>query len=249
MLIRDGNVLLEVQTPPYELRAGSAGIVTDLIPSYGAVIETLGALVQGVWGNGQIEFGLLQSKLEEPDSRLSADQVDVSLRGAVILGGYCDDPKILRNGADIPLKGLILSSMAASLVPLASKMPYPIVVMQGFGFRPMDSVSYNLLSTNKNREVSVNAVALNHFTGTRPEVIIPLPSTSDPQLPVESNDYGAGQKVRLIRAPHATEIGTIERVFDQPMTLPSGLRAMSASVNLESGETITAALANLEILT
>ncbi len=248
-LIREGKVLLEVDTPPYELRAGLAGVVADLIADHGAVIETIGALVQGIWGNGRMEFGLMQNQLETPDQKLSSDQMDVSLRGAVVLGGFCDDPKALRNAADIPLKGLILSSMAASLVPLALKMPFPVIVLRGFGHQPLDEASFKLLTSNQNREVSVNAVAFDRFTGTRPEVVIPLPSSSDPQFPMETEDYATGQKVRLLRSVGQSAAGTIRHILDQPAVLPSGLRAMAALVSLESGETVTVPLANLEILT
>jgi hypothetical protein len=248
-LIRGGKVLLEVDTLPYELRAGLAGVVSELIADHGAVIETIGALVQGIWGNGRMEFGLMQNKLETPGQKLSSDQMDVSLRGAIVLGGFCDEPKTLRNAADIPLKGLILSSMSASLVPLAVKMPFPVVVLRGFGYQPLDEASFKLLTSNQNREVSVNAVAFDRFTGTRPEVVIPLPSSSDPQLPIETQDFSIGQKVRLLRSVEQNSVGTIRYILDQPAVLPSGLRAIAAQVSLENGETVTVPLANLEILT
>jgi hypothetical protein len=249
VLIRDGKILLEVETPPYELQAGMVGVISDLIADHGAIVETTGALVQGVWGNGHMDFGLMQNELEGPDSRLTSDQLDVSLRGAVVLGGYCDDPHVFRSAADIPLKGLILASMSASLVSLALKMPYPIVVIGGFGFRPLDAVSYNLLTTNQNREVSVNAIAFDRYKGSRPEVVISLPSSSDPTRPLEAEDYAIGQKVRLIRPADGHSIGTIDHIFDQPVVLPSGIRAMSAQVVLENEETITIPLVNLEVLT
>jgi hypothetical protein len=165
------------------------------------------------------------------------------------LGGYCDDPKVLRNGVDIPLKGLILSGIAASLLPLAAQTPYPIVVLSGFGHRPLDSASYKLITSNQNREVSVNAMAFDRFEGTRPEIVIPLPSSSDPSLPMQTEDYSEGSKVRVLRPMGANAIGTIIQIFDQPVALPSGVRAMSASVSLENEETIMVPLANLELLT
>jgi len=248
-IIRRGKILLEVETLPHELRSGIAGVIKDLISERGAVIETIGALVQGIWGNGHMDFGLMQNMLDAPDERLSSDQLDVSLRGTVILGGYCDDPKALRNAADIPIKGLILSSMSSSLVPLAEKMPYPIVVLRGFGYQPLDSASFNLLTTNQNREVSINAISFDHFSGTRPEIIIPLSSSQDPNHPIETEDYAAGQNVRIMRATDQDSIGTIEYILNKPAELPSGLRAISAKVNLEGGETAIIPLVNLEVLT
>lgn len=248
-LIRGGKVLLEVGKPPNNLRSGMAGIVTDLVADRGAVIDSVGALVQGIWGNGRMDYGLLQNKLQAPDDTLTRDDIDVSLRGTVVLGGYCDDAEALRNAAGIPLKGLILSSMSASLVPLARKIPLPLILLRGFGLRSHDSASYRLLTTNENREVIVNATTLDRFNGTRPEVIIPLSPATEPQHPPKSERYGIGQQVRLVSARSTDSIGTIEHITDQPVLLPSGLRAIAAHVNLENGETEVIPLANLEILT
>ena len=249
VLIREGRVLLEMQTQPFRLRAGLVGMVTDLIADYGAVIEAEGALIQGVWGNGRMDFGLLQSKLAAPDEKLTPDQLDVSLRGAVVLAGHCDQPKALHNAADIPLKGLILSSMAAALVPLAAKLPIPVIVLNGFGERPLDTDSFKLLSTNQNRDVSVNAAPFNRHTGTRPELVIPLPSGGSTKPPVETEDYAIGHNVRLCRAPQAGAIGTIEHIYQSPIALPSGVRALAATVKLENGTSLNLPLANLEVLT
>ena len=248
-LIRAGKVLFEVEKPPNQLQSGMAGIVTDLVADRGAVIETTGALVQGIWGNGRMDFGLLQNNLEAPDGKLTSEQLDVSLRGTVVLGGYCDDPEALRNAANIPLKGLILSSMSASLVPLAKKIPIPIILLRGFGFRPLDSASYRLLTSNGNREVVVNAVPFDRFSGTRPEIFIPLSTQDEPSHPPETEIYEIGQKVRLANSFSPHSIGTIEYITDKPVLLPSGLQSLSAHVNLENQETVIMPLANLEILT
>jgi hypothetical protein len=249
VLIRDSKIMLQVESAPYQLRAGFPGVVIDLIADRGAVIETQGALVQGIWGNGRIDFGLMQNKLEAPDSKLSREQLDVSLRGAVVLGGYCDDPKTLRNAADIPLRGLILASMSSSLVPVAAKMPFAVVVLRGFGFRPLDTASYDLLTSNQNREVSLNATSFDRLTGTRPEIIIPLPTSEEHPHPMETEDYAVGQKVRVVNASEKDSVGIIERILEQPATFPSGLRATAASLTLENEESIVVPLANLEILT
>jgi hypothetical protein len=248
-LIRAGKLLIEIETPPYQLRSGMAGIVTNLVADRGAIIDTVGSLIQAVWGNGGLGFGLLQNKLEAPDSQLTRDQLDVSLRGTVVLGGYCDDPEALRNAADIPLKGLILSSISSSLVPLAKKMPFALVSLRGFGYRALDSASFRLLTTNQNREVVVNATSSDRFSGTRPEVVIPLSNPDEPPHPPETEIYAVGQKVRLINSFSRHCIGTIERITDQPVQLPSGVRAISAQIRLENEESVLMPLANLEIMT
>ena len=88
VLAGEGQVLLEVESQPYELRAGFSGVVEELIGERGVVIVATGALVQSVWGNGRIDFGLLNVKVHAPEDLISPDMLDVSLRGSVVLAGY-----------------------------------------------------------------------------------------------------------------------------------------------------------------
>ena len=96
ILIRGGKVLLEVDSPPFVLRAGLQGVVTSLIPERGAIIEGTGALIQGVWGNGRIDYGLLHVLAKTPEDLLTSEPLDVSLRGSVILAGFCGEADVLQ---------------------------------------------------------------------------------------------------------------------------------------------------------
>lgn len=245
----DGQVLINIDTNAFELRAGINGTVTQLLPGRGAVIETTGSLIQGVWGNGHTDFGLMQLKLASPDDKLTADQVDMSLRGTIVLGGHCQDAATLQKAADIPLRGLVLASMPAALIPVAKESPFPILVLEGFGVIPMNLISYNLLSTHPNREISISAASFNRYTGVRPEVIIPLPASRELGLPLVTEDFTAGQKVRITRAPYQAHTGAIETLLTGLTKFPSGLRTQAAVVQLDDGESVNIPLANLEVIT
>ena len=55
--------------------------------------------------------------LKSPDGRIARTDIDISLRGAVVAAGHCSDPDVLRYGAELPLRGLILTSMTAQIYP------------------------------------------------------------------------------------------------------------------------------------
>lgn len=243
-----GQVLIEVESPPFELKAGIPGLVTELFTDRGAEIETTGALVQGVWGNGSIDFGLLTVLAANPTDVMKADLIDVSHRGAVVLGGYCDNAGVIDMAAEIPLRGLILSSMDSALVPLALKVNVPIVILEGFGQIPMNATAFKLLSTNERREVAVNAEGKDRFSAVRPEIVIPLPASGQLSLPVEMGMFSSGQQVRIVSGPYKAHTGTLVTLRPGLSVLPSGVRALAADVRLESGETTLFPLANLEVL-
>ena len=116
IIVGSGQVLMEVGDTRIELRAGLPGVVTQVLPERGVVIQTAGALIQGVWGNGRIDNGLMVNLLQKPDEVLTADRLDVSLRGSVILGGHVRDLETLKAAAELPVRGFILSSLLSSLI-------------------------------------------------------------------------------------------------------------------------------------
>jgi len=244
-----GQVLLDISGKEFELKAGISGEVIELIPDRGAVIQEVGALIQGVWGNSRISSGTLHVLIEKQTDILEASQFDISLRSLVILAGSCQDAKSLKSAADITVRGLILSSLAPSLIGLARKMPYPIIVTDAIGKQAMNLSAYKILSTNNQREnVTVNAAPYHQYKGTRPEVIIPLPHTDLPPAPRDVETFSPGQKVRMRRAPHAGATGTLRRLPDGLETLPNGLRVLAGEVKLDNGEQLIVPLVNLEVL-
>ena len=248
MVAGSGQVLMEVGDTRIELRAGMPGMVTQVIAERGVVIRTAGALIQGTWGNGRIDNGLMVSLIDKPDAVLTADRLDVSLRGSVILGGHVRDLDVLRAAAELPVRGLILSSMVSSLLQSAVQLRFPILVVDGFGAMPMNTAAYELLTTNNKREATVNAEHFDRYNGNRPEVIIPLPVSAEPEEPNPYEPFAAGQRVRMRRSPHAGMLGVITNLPPGMSTLPSGLRAPSGDVKLENGETVLVPLVNLEVV-
>jgi hypothetical protein len=248
MIAGSGQVLMEVGDTRIELRAGLPGVVTQVIPDKGVIIRTAGALIQGVWGNGRIDNGLMVNLLEKPDDILTSARLDVSLRGSVILSGQVRDLETLKVAAELPVRGLILSSLSSSLITNAYQMRFPIMVTEGFGALPMNSAAFKLLTTNNKREATVNAEHFDRYTGSRPEVIIPLPISSEPDEPNSYEMFAVGQQVRMRRPPNAGMIGTISNLRPGLSLLPSGLRAPAVDVKLENGENVVVPLVNLEVV-
>ncbi len=243
-----GKLLLEEEKPPEQVLAGLPGEVISLVPGRGAVVESIGALLQGVWGNGEINDGLLRVLIKKAEDILTVDQLDIDLRGSVVFAGYCGEEQVLRAAADLPVNGLILSSMASTLIPLAQELSFPVVVLEGFGLLPVNSAAFNLLVTSDRREVALNAEPYNPYIDQRPEVFISLPVNQMVHEPKDATFFSPGQRVKVARAPHQSQIGTLVSLKPGLEVLPNGIKARCADIELENSIRVKLPLANLEVL-
>lgn len=243
--VNSGQVLLRTRTSVIDVKAGFAGTVADLIQDRGAYIETNGGLIQGVWGNGRVDNGMLIVVARQPDEVLDRQQIDVSMRGGVVLAGHCNNSDALRAGAELPLRGLILSSMTADLIHFASNLNYPIFVMEGFGKIAMNEAAFKLMVTSEKRDISVSAI-FNPAAGERPELIIPLPAAG--QAAPITEYFAPDQTVRIQGAPYSGRIGTLLQIRQGLYELPNGLKVPAADVQLDGDTRATVPLANLEVI-
>ncbi|MEW6651390.1 MAG: hypothetical protein AB1453_14545, partial [Chloroflexota bacterium] len=88
--IQRGQILLEKPGEHLELKAGLNGVVSEVLPERGVIVETHGALIQGVWGNDQISYGSLSLPVNQPDIELTRANLDLNLRGSIVVGGHIE---------------------------------------------------------------------------------------------------------------------------------------------------------------
>ena len=244
----EGKLLYEVESTTYELPAGMEGTVTNIIPERGAIIETRGALVQGIWGNGKITYGIMQQVSSDLLQELVTDQLNIGFRGTIITAGFCRNPNVLEIAGTIPIKGMILGSMSSTLIPQAKQADFPIMVVDGFGSKPMNQVAQSILNANKDKNVALNAQVYDPFLGNYPEAIISHTTQSDPDLPPETDSLKAGKRVIIVNGLLASRAGKIEEILPQKRVLPSGISTRVASVSLGGDELAEIPLTNLEII-
>lgn len=248
ILTGGGQVLLELDEQLVSVLAGVSGEITELISDRGVVVETTGSLVQGVWGNGKIDFGPLRILAKSPDHELSEEQLDASQRGAVILAGYCKDAHILEVAHQVQIRGLILGSIDFSIKKMAQELSYPIILLEGFGKFPINASAFRLLTSQEQKEISLNAETTNHLAGVRPEIIVPVPTSGTVAQPKTTEYFAPQQKIRILNSLYARSTGILTQIKGW-VVMPSGIRAHAAEVILDqNNERVIVPLDNLEIL-
>jgi hypothetical protein len=243
-----GKMLLEERGRPLHLRAGIPGIVISTDGVRSVILETTGAIVQGVWGNGRQEFGVMRLAGKRPDLVLSSELLGLEARGAILVAGMCQDAEPLEQARKLLLRGLVLGGLSARLIPLVREMPYPVVVLEGFGSLPISQVAYDILATNSGREVALDARQVRPYEEHRPEILIPLPAGEEFDVPSDIVPLARGVRVQVLRPPHRGAIGVVKELPPQAMRFASGAVARCAVVDLQGIGPKPVPLSNLEVV-
>lgn len=248
ILTGGGQVLIEFDEQFIAVQAGFSGEIADLITDRGVIIETAGSLIQGVWGNGKVNFGPMALLEDSPLSELSAEKLDISQRGSIIVAGFCKDRHVLDVANELPIRGLILGSLDTSLKNKVEELAFPVLVLEGFGQFAINPVAYKLLASQEQREVCVNAEKADTFKGTQPEIIIPLPVSETVAQPKSVGYLEPQQRVRVLNSQYARSTGIIVEIKGWTV-LANGMRVQVAEVRLDgNGEKILLPLSNIEII-
>ncbi len=244
-----GRVLIEADTTLIELRAGMRGRVTSVRTNWGATIETVGAVVQGVWGNGKEGHGVLKVLADSPQGVLTRENIEVGAQGAVILAGQGMTLEALEFAVEMQVRGIIIGGLEAALWQAAMATPFPIIVTEGWGTIPMSPAIFDVLGSNDGREVSLSGQVQTGWEQVRPEVIVPLLASEAPaEESVADSPLEEGSTVRLLRQPYTGATGRVVALPHAPKKLAAGVTFHGAEVELTTGERVFAPFANVELI-
>lgn len=243
----NGEVLLEMAPTLLELQANIKGIVAN-VSRFGVVLHTVGALVQGAWGNGKERHGVLKLLGAVREQPLTADLLDVSCLGTMVVVGGSIDPEGLKAAETQQVRGVIAGSMPATLRAQALAMPFPVMITEGFGTAAMTVPAYELMQTYNGREAMLRAVSQTRWGTQRPEVVVPL-MTRDATGSDTPPPYASLRKDAVVRICAGDYVGQTARVVSerpQSRTFESGVRARAVEVEVAEGETVWVPINNLE---
>ncbi len=108
-----GIGLITTPAEPVSVRAHLKGIVTDLIPHYGAIVETPANLVRGIFGVGGEQHGVLKVMVTAEDEPIARDRLDARVAYSIVLGGSDVNADALRRLIELGARGAIVGSMSS----------------------------------------------------------------------------------------------------------------------------------------
>ncbi|HSM55351.1 MAG TPA: hypothetical protein VK879_04280 [Candidatus Sulfomarinibacteraceae bacterium] len=245
--VSHGRLILQQTSDLIELRAMIRGVVAGYLGSRGVIIETQGSLIQGIWGSGREGFGTIKIASERNDAPLRKEHIGADARGAVLVAGYIDRPGVLEEAESNSVRGVIVGSVPTGMLHTLPALRFPIIVTEGFRQQPMAPPIFRLLQQSEGREASL--FGADTGTWSRPEIVIPLPASDAVQQTADTlQPLAVGQRVRLLRAPHAGAVGEVIAVYERARATEVGFRMPGATVAINEEEVLFVPYPNLDLI-
>lgn len=256
-----GNMLIREPSIPVDVTAYIQGKVAEVLPGEGAIIEARGAMIQGIFGVGGERTGEIDVIVGGPDQPIHADNIHADMAGKILVGGSGFSFDAIKKAAEIGVTALVAGGVRDRDlkeylgyeigVAITGQEPIPLTLMvtEGFGFLNMADRTFELLHSMKGKTASINGATQIRAGVIRPEIIVPLASTSS-SAPIqqEGGNLEVGVAIRVIREPYFGQLGTVTELPAELMTLESGTTVRVLKAKLGDGDEVVVPRANVEIL-
>lgn len=260
-----GNLGIREAPIPLNVDAYVEGVVVDVMPGDGCVVEAHGAFVQGIFGVGGERQGVIHVVVEDAADVLTADLVREDHTGCILIGGALVTGNALRRASELGVAAVVaggivdtdVESYVGHSIGVAitgkEDVVSTLVITEGFGHITMARRTFDLLKRHEGRRASVNGATQIRAGVIRPEVIIPLgrhmeASEARPDNGRDENALEVGTPIRLIREPYFGQIARVAALPPELTRIPSGALVRVLQAELRDGAKVTVPRANVEII-
>ncbi|MDI7248937.1 MAG: hypothetical protein QME93_02565 [Bacillota bacterium] len=199
-----GQVVVREPPIPVQVRAYLEGVVTEVMPREGVVVEAEGAFIQGIFGVGGETYGAIEVLAAGPDDVLDAPAILPSHRGKVLVGGALVTGAALRRAAEVGARGVVAGGIIdRDLVAFLGHdigvaitghedIPITVIVTEGFGRMTMAHRTFELLQSLSGRVASLNGATQIRAGVMRPEIVVPVDRPRPPRAAAGAGTGRAG---------------------------------------------------------
>jgi len=259
-----GQVALREAYIPVEITAYIPGKVVHVMPREGVTIRTPAAFVQGIFGVGGEAHAQLKMVAKSPDDALTAEMIDSSHSGKVIVGGSLVTGDALAKAAKTGVKGIVVGGVEDEdlikflgyeigvAITGQEEIGLTLIITEGFGKMKMPQRTFDLLKSFDGREASINGATQIRAGVIRPEIVIALTEKEAKGLVEEEEEATGGMTpgtpVRIIRDPYFGAIGQVASLPVELQKAETESDVRVVQVTLEDGRKVIVPRANVEII-
>ncbi|MDQ1280695.1 MAG: hypothetical protein QG670_1958 [Thermoproteota archaeon] len=262
-----GQVMIREPPIPRSVYSYISGTVVDVIPKEGAIIETCGAYIQGIFGVGGEQHGEINVLVDSPDDVLTADIIGNDCRGKILVGGSKIDEEALHRAVDVGVNGIVVGGIKDKditdflgyeigvAITGQEEIGLTLIVTEGFGMMRMANKTFQLLKRFEGKLACINGTTQIRAGVIRPEIIIPRedlnPSVvkkTEKESEVPTEGIRLGVLVRIVVPPNFGALGKVTRIPIelQKTEIESEVRVLE--VELEDERRVTVPRTNVELI-
>lgn len=260
--VHTGQMLLREPRIPVQIKAFIDGLVVEVIPEEGVVIQNKSAYIQGIFGLAGEVNGKIKMIAKDPDCIITEEQIDESCKDKIIVSGSMVGLKAIEKAKKVGAKAILtggiddqdLKKLLGYDIGVAitghEKIGITIVATEGFGKIKMANKTFELLKSFDGKEASVHGKTQIRAGVMRPEIIIPLPF-DEKELVAKKPEMATleiGTTVRVIRQPNFGKIGKVVSLPEKLYKVQSETLVRVLEAKLEDGETQIIPRANVEVI-
>ncbi len=258
-----GQVIVRQPPRPVEVLAYIDGVIVEVFPEEGVLVETCGAFVQGIFGVGGECWGPLHLVADAPEKTLEAEKIGAECRGKIIVGGGLVTSNALERAREVGAAGVISGGIRDQdlrdllgydlgvAITGAEEIGLTVIVTEGFGAISMAPKTFDILQGCAGQESSISGATQIRAGVVRPEIIVPGRQgamDADKSSTQQEKGLREGDFLRVIRAPNFGRIGRVSALPTELMEVESGGRVRVLEMEFEDGSRILVPRANVEVI-
>lgn len=271
---RSGDVSIVRPMKTLKVLAHIPGKIIDIVANRGAVIESFGSYVEGVFGVGGECYGPLWVMTETPQEVLDEARISSEVDGKIIVAGAGATYGAMKKAVQFGAKGVIAGGLDQEDVVMVAGselnfrntaiegLDFTMIMTEGAGFMPMNEFAWKVFSENHGDLASIDGTTRLSGELLRPWIFISQTPTQKTYLyniketGVESrkplshkrNQVLPGDRVRCIRHPYFGLWGTIQEIIAEKIPLESEGIMEAVHVRLDDGRLVRIAKSNIEVI-
>jgi hypothetical protein len=258
-----GQVLLREPPRVLELLGYIDGLIVEVIPRQGVVVETKCSLVQGIFGIGGETWGEIVIAVTSPDEVLTPRHLTANMKSKVVVGGSFISSDALARAKEVGVAGLVIGGIhdkdlrallgydLGVAITGTEQVGFTLILTEGFGTIPMADKTFKLLSAHAGQQASISGATQIRAGVIRPEIIIPKGGISGDRgvatVP-EREGIRIGDQVRIIRDPLFGKIGEVASLPSDLQKIPTESEVRVMEVRFADGNTAMIPRANIELI-
>lgn len=257
-----GQVLLREPRIPVQVKAFIDGIVSEVVPGEGVIIENKSAYIQGIFGIADETTGIIMMVAKGPNDVIAPAQIDESCRDKIIVAGSFVNLPVIEAARHHGVRAIItggiddqdLKKLLGYDIGVAitghEKIGLTIVVTEGFGQIKMADKTFELLGRFNGHKASVHGRTQIRAGVIRPEIIIPLDFQEEelvvPEAKLPVLEIGA--LIRIIRQPNFGSIAKVVGLPEELTKVESETLVRILEAEFEDGTRFMIPRANVEVI-